>query len=335
MKAEVKFLGHVVSGEGVATDPGKIEVVKDWPTPNEVREVRSFLGLASYYRRFVLTFAEIAAPLHALTMKNKMFYWSPEYDRAFVRLKYALISSPILAMPNDTEPFLLDTDACDVSIGAVLSQVQSGVERVIAYASRSLSKPERNYCITRKELLAIVCYTKSFRQYLLGRQFVVRTDHSALQWIRTTPEPIGQQARWCEILEEFDFQIVHRPGRLHGNAEAMSRRPCRQCGNDGENKTSVQIRAIVFTAVGSGDCWSKEKIAESVAEDAELSTFSRWVTDGMFPLNSSDLTRHDLVIKTLHAQWERYKVNDGILYRKFWTNDREGDTWQLVAPAGY
>jgi len=101
MRVQVKFLGHVVSGEGVATDLGKIEV----------REVRSFLGLASYYRRFVQTFAKIAAPLHSLTMKNKMFYWTPECDRAFVRLKYALISSPILAMPNDTEPFLLDTDA--------------------------------------------------------------------------------------------------------------------------------------------------------------------------------------------------------------------------------
>jgi len=194
MRAEVQFLGHVVSGEGVATDPAKIEVVRDWPAPTEVKEVRSFLGLASYYRRFVPTFAEIAAPLQSLTQKNKTFNWSPECDRAFVRLKYALMSSPILAMPNDTEPFLLDTDACDVSIGAVLSQVQGGVERVIAYASRSLSKSERNYCVTRKELLAIVCFTKTFSQYLLGRQFVVRTDHSALQWLRTTPEPIGQQA---------------------------------------------------------------------------------------------------------------------------------------------
>jgi len=181
LRAEVNFLGHVVSGQVVATDPSKIELVRDWPTPCDVKEVRSFLGLASYYRRFVPTFAEIAAPLHALTAKNRQFDWALNCDRAFMRLKSALISSPILAMLNNTDPFLLDTDACDVSIGAVLSQVQSGVERVIAYASHSLSKPERNCCITRKELLAIVCYTKTFRQYLLGRQFVIRTDHSALQ----------------------------------------------------------------------------------------------------------------------------------------------------------
>jgi len=226
LRAEVNFLGHVVSGVGVATDSSKIELVRDWPKPCDVKEVRSFLGLASYYRRFVPTFAEIAAPLHALTAKNKQFDWTSNCDRAFMRLKSALISSPILAIPNDADP-LLDTDACDVSIGAVLSQVQNGVERVIAYVSRSLSKPERNYCVTRKELLAIVCYTKTFRQYLLWKKFVIRTDHSALQRLRTTPEPIGQQARWCEILEEFDFQIVHKLGRLHGNADAMSRRPCR------------------------------------------------------------------------------------------------------------
>jgi len=184
-------------------------------------------------------------------------------------------------------------------------------------------------------LLAIVCYAEAFRQYLLGRQFALRTDHSALQWLRTTPEPIGQQARWCEILEEFDFQIVYRPGRLQGIADAMSRRPCRQCGNHGEDKTVVQIRTINFTAIGDGDRWSKEKIAEVVAEDGELSTFSGWVKDGMLPLSSNDLTRYDPVINTLHAQWERFKVTDGILYRKFWTNDKVGDIWQLVAPAGF
>jgi len=157
LRAEVHFLGHVVSGEGVATDPSKIDLVRDWPQPRDVHEVCSFLGLASYYRRFVPTFAEVAAPLHALTGKNKKFEWTTQCEEAFSKLKQALITSPILAMPNDTDPFLMDTDACDVSIGAVLSQVQNGVERVIAYASRSLGKPERNYCVTRKELLAIVC----------------------------------------------------------------------------------------------------------------------------------------------------------------------------------
>jgi len=183
LRAQVSFLGHVVSGEGVATDPEKIKAVEEWPVPTDLHEVRSFLGLASYYRRFVPTFASIAAPLHALSAINQKFIWSSECEESFRRLKTALIWSPVLAMPNDCDPFLLDTDACDISIGAVLSQMQDGVERIIAYASRSLSKPERNYCVTRKELLAVVCYAHAFRPYLLGRQFVIRTDHSALQWL--------------------------------------------------------------------------------------------------------------------------------------------------------
>jgi len=238
-------------------------------------------------------------------------------------------------MPNDADPFLLDTDACDVSIGAVLSQVQNGVEKVIAYASRSLSKPEQNYGVTRKELLAIVCYTKTFQQYLLGRQFVIRTDHSALQWLRITLEPIGQQARWCEILEEFDFQIVHRLGRLHENADAMSRRPCRQCGNDGENKVVVRLRAINLVTIEEGDHWSRKEIAEATAKDIELATFVKWLKAGTLPLSSNELARYDPATKSLHAQWERFKVTEGVLYRNFWSNHQEGESWQLVAPVAY
>jgi len=269
-------------------------------------------------------------------MKNKKFEWTSQCDHAFTKLKYALISSPKLAMPNDRDPFLLDTDAYDVSIGAVLSQVQDGVERVIAYASRSLSKPERNYCVfLRKELLAIVCYTKAFPQYLLGRQFVVRTDHSALQWLRSTPEPIGQQARWCETLEEFDFQIVHCPGRLHGNADALSRKPCRQCGNNRANVTSVTIRAVTFAAVEVGHRWNKEKIAAASESDPELSLFVGWLKQGLLPLDSDELTRHDPITKSLHAQWERFNCKEGVIYRRYWEGRGEDDTWQLVAPIGY
>jgi len=246
LRTEVSFLGHVVSGEGVSTDPNKINAVENWPVPKDVREVRAFLGLASYYRRFVPSFAALASPLHALSAKNQRFNWTEECEGAFMHLKRALTTSPILAMPVDGDSFILDTDACDFSIGAVLSQVQDGVERVIAYASRSLSKTEKNYCVTRKELFAVVYYTRSFRQYLLGQKFLIRTDHSALQWLRKTPEPIGQQARWCEILDEFDFQIVHRPGRNHGNADALSRRPCRQCGKEDSVSGELHSRAVSF-----------------------------------------------------------------------------------------
>jgi len=128
-------------------------------------------------------------------------------------------------MPCDEGDFTLDMDASNDSIGAVLSQSQNGVERVIAFGSRSLDKRERNYCATRKELLAVVHFLRYFKQYLLGRRFRIRTDHAALTWLKRTPDPIGQQARWLEQMEEFHFAIEHRPGTCHGNADALSRRP--------------------------------------------------------------------------------------------------------------
>jgi len=288
LRAQVSFLGHVVSGEGVATDPEKIRAVEEWPAPTDLHEVRSFLGLVSYYRRFVPTFASIAAPLHALSAKIQKFIWSSESKESFRQLKTALISSPVLAMPNDGDPFLLDTDTCDVSIRAILSQMQDGVEQVISYASRSLSKPERNNCVTRKELLAVVCYARAFRQYLLGRQFVIRTDHSALQWLHTTPEPIGQQACWCEIFQEFDFQIIHRPGRNHGNADALSRRPCRQCGKDQDNVKAENVRAIDFVALDPNSRCRKAEIARATETDPELSQFVKWMLNRVLPIDSDE-----------------------------------------------
>ena len=233
LKRSVDFLGYVISASCISTDPRKIELVKSWPVPNKLKEVRSFVGLCSYYRRFVEGFSEMASPLHALTRKNAVFRWTAECQISFDRLKSSLVNAPVLSLPRDEGEYLLDTDASDHGIGAVLSQIQDGEERVLSYASRLYSPAENNYCVTRKELLAVVYFLKQFKQYLLGRQFKVRTDHAALQWLRRTPEPIGQQGRWLEILEGFTFTVEHRAGRLHANADAMSRRPCRHCNNCG------------------------------------------------------------------------------------------------------
>ena len=151
----------------------------------------------------------------------------------------------VTGMIGDDGDFTLDTDASDYAIGAVLSRKQDGVERVVAYASRSLDRRERNYCVTRKELLAVVHFLRHFKQYLLGRHFKVRTDHAALTWLRRTPEPIGQQARWAEQLEEYDFVVEHRPGKQHGNADALSRRPCPKrdcmCHENGQPEQTERI----------------------------------------------------------------------------------------------
>ncbi|PIK45002.1 Retrovirus-related Pol polyprotein from transposon [Apostichopus japonicus] len=191
-KQKVEFLGHVVSKDGVSTDPSKVAVVKNWPRPNCVRDVRGFVGLCSYYRKFVKNFTLIARPLHRLTEKGKRFLWNEECEEAFNALKVALTSTPILAFPTPSDKYILDTDASNESLGSVLSQIQGGEERVIAYFSKSFSKAERRYCVTRKELYAIVASIKHFHHYLYGAEFLVRTDHGALRWLLNFKQPEGR-----------------------------------------------------------------------------------------------------------------------------------------------
>jgi len=227
---KVKFLGHVVSGAGIECDPEKVAAIATWPTPTNISEVRTFCGLASYYRTFVQDFAKLAKPLHNLTRKNATFVWSQECETAFQALKERLMTAPILVPPRDEGKYVLDTDTSDTALGAVLQQEQDGQLRVIGYASRALTNAERRYCITREELLGVVYGLKKYRQHLLGRQIVFRTDHAALTFLKNTPEPIGQQGRWLDLMAEYVIEIQHRPGRVHSNSDALSRRPCERNG---------------------------------------------------------------------------------------------------------
>ena len=178
-------------------------------------------------------FAKIAHPLHDLTRKNAAFIWTEACEEAFVELKKRLTSAPVLASPTDHGQYILDTDASDFALGAVLQQKQDdGLVHVIAYGSRSLSGPERRYCITRKEMLAVVFGLKKYRQHLLGRDITVLTDHAALTYLYRMPEPIGQQGHWLDLLCEFQPKIEHRPGHKHGNSDALSRRPCEWDGGE-------------------------------------------------------------------------------------------------------
>ena len=164
LQQKVTFLGHIISPNGIAPDPTKTSKVKHWPTPTSKAEVQQFLGLANYYRRFLKDFASRAKPLHQLTEGKSAFKWTSECQTAFDHLKQCLTSAPTLAMPNWSQPFIIDTDASDVGIGAVLSQLdKDGNEHVVAYASRILSKPEYHYCVTRKELLSVVAFLQHFR----------------------------------------------------------------------------------------------------------------------------------------------------------------------------
>ena len=179
---QVKYLGHVFSSNGMEPDPVKTSAVFDWPTPVNVSNLRSFLGLASYYRRYIHKFSDIAAPLHLLTNKGISFDWNESCQQAFNQLKRKLIQAPVLAYPAfgpSAKQFMLQTDASNTGIGAVLEQ--DG--HVVAYASRTLSSTERNYSVIQRECLAIIFALKQFRHYLLGRKFLLLTDHSPLQWL--------------------------------------------------------------------------------------------------------------------------------------------------------
>ena len=187
---EVEYLGHIISGEGVKTDPKKVEAVKNWHSPRTVRQVRSFLGMINYYSRFIYNLAEVAAPLHGITGRNAKFKWEDEQYESFIKLKEKLITAPIMSYPRKEGMFILDTDASDRCMGACLSQMQMNEfgedeEKVIAYASKKFKPREVRYCARRRELLAIIEFVKHFDVYLRGPTFLIRTDHASLRYIRT------------------------------------------------------------------------------------------------------------------------------------------------------
>ncbi|MES9882037.1 MAG: pol polyprotein [Sedimenticola sp.] len=221
---EVDFLGRRVGSNSLAMTDQDIQVVRDWPTPSCSKDVERFLGLANYHRSFIRKFAELADPLYRITRKQP-FEWAAEQNNAFLALKNALVRPPVLALPNLQDEFVLDTDASHVAIGAELLQVQNGQEVAISYGSYALSPEQRRYCVTRKELLAVVRFTRQYRHYLLGRPFTVRTDHSSLIWLMHFKAPQGQLARWMEELSQFNMVLKYRPGLKHGNADALSRIP--------------------------------------------------------------------------------------------------------------
>lgn len=280
---QVKYLGDVMSEEGVETDVEKVEAVRKWPEPVNKTQVRSFIGLCSYYRKFIANFAEIARPLHRLTEASVAFKWTNECQVAFDALKAKLTSAPILTHPDFSKPFILDTDASQNAIGAALSQIQNGQERVVAYASKVFSKTERRYCVTRKELFAVVTFIKHFRHFLYGRKFLVRTDHSSLRWLLRFKDPEGQLARWLEVISPYDMEIEHRAGRLHGNADGLSRVPCTQCGYfDDWEKADVPedyARTLKHEVKNTSTAESKT-LLEMQDESRDIRLVKDWMEDG-------------------------------------------------------
>ncbi|GKA50258.1 putative reverse transcriptase domain-containing protein [Tanacetum coccineum] len=216
--SKVQFLGHVIDREGIHVDPAKIESIRDWASPKTPTEIRQFLGLAGYYRRFIEGFSKIAKPMTKLTQKSVKFDWGEKEEAAFQTLKQKLCSAPILALPEGSENFVVYCDASHKGLGVVLMQK----ERVIAYASRQLKIHEKNYTTHDLELGAVVFALKMWRHYLYGTKCFVFIDHKSLQHILDQKELNMRQRRWLELLSDYDCEIRYHPGKANVVADALS-----------------------------------------------------------------------------------------------------------------
>lgn len=225
LRKEVSYLGHIISEDGVKPDPKKIDAVKNFPRPRNAKNIKQFLGLAGYYRRFIPNFSGTSKPLTLLLTKDEPFVWGNNQEKAFTTLRDQLCSEPLLQYPDFTKPFVITTDASDIAIGGILSQGKIGEDRPIAYASRALSAAEKNYSTIEKELLAIIYCTRHFRPYVYGNSFTLVTDHKPLKWLDSVKDPTSRLMRWRLKLAEYDYQIIYKAGKTNVNADALSRNP--------------------------------------------------------------------------------------------------------------
>ncbi|GKB02351.1 putative reverse transcriptase domain-containing protein [Tanacetum coccineum] len=231
---KVQFLGYVIDSRGIHVDPAKIESIKDWASPKTPTEIRQFLGLAGYYRRFIEGFSKIAKSMTKLTQKGIKFDWGEKEENAFQLIKQKLCSAPILALPEGSEDFVVYCDASHKGLGAVLMQR----EKVIAYASRQLKIHEKNYTTHDLELGSVVFALKIWRHYLYGTKCTVFTDHKSLQHILDQKELNMRQRRWLELLSDYDCDIRYHPGKANVVADALSRK---------ERIEPLRVRALVMT----------------------------------------------------------------------------------------
>ena len=359
---KIKFLGHVVSGEGIETDPDKIEKVKNWPTPKNSDELRSFLAFASYYRRFIKDFSKISRPLSELlpptsTKKDKKkvkveWQWTETHQQIFEDLKKALTSAPILAYPDFTQPFELHTDASTKALGAIIYQTQEGKKRVIAFASRALSKAEKNYSAFKLEFLALKCaVTEKFSDYLTMNHFSVLTDSNPLTYIMTSAKLDATGQRWVSALGEYTFDISYRAGLKNADADGMSRYPYSYSDQDGVKMDDQTVKAlcsvivpptyievlpsanlnIIETFEEQGQVLAQKDLFEirrMQRQDPLIETWRRAVIDKTIP--NEFFRKDDLTMK---RNFKHLFMKRGILFRKVQEGDR--GTEQFVLPFNY
>lgn len=220
---ELKYLGYTITGTGLSPDFSRMEPIVNFPTPKSVKDIRRFMGMAGWYRRFIGNFASLSAPITNLLKKSKRFTWTAEADESFANLKNALITAPVLRNPNFDLPFTIQTDSSDNAVAGVLTQSENGLEYVVAYASQKLNAAQRNYMTCEKELFAVLFCIEKFRAYIEGVKFYVITDNAAVAWLQNFKDLSGRLARWSLKLQKYNFEISHRAGRLNSVADCLSR----------------------------------------------------------------------------------------------------------------
>lgn len=366
-KDQVRYLGYVISAKGIATDPEKVNVVETWPKSNTVKDLRSFLGFASYYRRFVPKFAQVAGPLyHLIGVCNKekttpkancklQASWTQDCTEAFDKLKEKLTSSPVLGYADYKSEFILETDASLQGLGAVLMQKQNDVLRVIAYASRTLRPSERNdsnYSSAKLELLAVKwAVTEKFRDYLLGSKFKVITDNNPLSYLQTSAKLGAVEQRWAAQLAQFNFTIEYRSGKLNQAADALSRLPkttteipptlqvtayqnaitLQEEEVDKQRNTCEQDTLSVFCgAIHTLPRYSRKDIISIQESDSTIKQFLVYFKSGRTPSAKERGGESPKVIAMLR-QRDRIFLTGGLLFRKV-TDPHLGELQQLIVP---
>lgn len=304
-RTELRYLGYVVDKNGLHVDPEKVNAILRIPTPTKVSEVRSIVGTASWYRRFIPNFSSIVSPLTELTKKNVKFHWSERQEEAFRTVKEHLISAPVLSCPDFNLPFCIQTDASGYGIGAVLCQKHPEGEKVVCYLSRSLTKSERQYCTTERECLAVVWAIEKLRPYIEGAHFTVITDHWSLKWLASLKEPNGRLARWSVKLQQYSFDVLHRKGADHHVPDMLSR--------------SVPVVDFLYM----GEIKSDTKLPEK--EDTQSDISDKWYRDMILNVNKSPI------------KYPSWRVVGSTLYKynklgTFPNLSSENDFWKRVIP---
>ena len=266
-RREMRYLGHIITSQGTKPDPDLIKSVINFPLPKKVKDIQSFLGLTGYYRRFIRDYAKVAEPLlkqlRNCQQSNHQVKWNQECTLAFQTLKQKLTNAPIMNTPNFAQPFILELDACEYGLGAVLVQEYDDKKYVIAYGSRTLSNAERKYGATEREALAIVWATKHFRPYLEGNKILIRSDCKALEWMRNAKDVTGRLARWAMKLSAFQIEIQYRPGKTNANADSLSRNPLPP-----ETEPTSEISTIETVI----DLWSNTNILDNIRNEQQADT---------------------------------------------------------------